>query len=98
MRSIEVRPMTGTGDADPTVLVDLDPRAEVRFMDTEDSFGFVLSDGGVEVVITLPRHPDASRLVRSLATRIEQLEPVVRHATVGYQHGPLTGPVPWPGG
>jgi hypothetical protein len=96
MRSIDVAPITGTGETEPNEVIDLDPRAEVRFLNTDDDFGFVLADGGVEVVVSLPRHPDAERLVRSLAARIEQLIPEVRRATIGYGHGPLTGPVPWP--
>lgn len=90
--SIDLRPITGTAQMEPDVQVDLDPRAEVRFIDTADEFGFALCDGGVEVMVTLPRTADAWLLARGLARRIEGLEPEVRTATIGYQHGPHTGP------
>lgn len=87
-------PITNTASMRPDVVVDLDPRAEVRLMDAGDDFGIVLSDGGVEVVINLPRTTNAYFLMMSLAQRIRNLEPEVRARTVGYraEHNAHTGP------
>lgn len=94
----DLQPITGTADRTPDVLVDLDPRAEVRLMDAGDDFGIVLSDGGVEVVINLPRNAGAYLLVMNLAQRMRALEPEIRAKTVGYrpkyaaEHNAHTGP------
>lgn len=85
--------------AEQDVAADLDLRAEVRLVNDEDGLALVLADEfGVAVRIAVPRSPESWRAVRKLALQIEHLVPEVRAATVGYQHGPLTGPVPWPRG
>jgi len=91
--SVDMKPITGTAQAEPTQVVDLDPRAEVRLIDTDDEFGIAFSDGGVEVVVALPRGPEAWLLLKGLVMRTEALVAEVRLRGVSqYLHGPHTGP------
>ena len=95
---MSTQPIIGTAEMEPTEVIDLDPRAEVRLMDSIDDFGLVLSDGGVEVVLTLPRTVEAWHLASAFAWRILAHESEIKLRSIGHQHGPLTGPVAWPRG
>lgn len=95
VRDLDLKPITGTGQMEPDTVVYLDLRAEVRFEEDGDgALTLVLSDGKTEVLIDVPKHPDAGLQVSSLGWRIIRKEPEVRARTNGYreQHNAVNGP------
>lgn len=86
-------------DVGPEQVVDLD-LATIKATVGEDDGQLTIALGddlrSSEAWLNVRATPDAWLAVRRLVRQLEALEPEIRAATVGYQHGPLTGPVAWP--
>jgi hypothetical protein len=77
----------------PYQVLDLDiRRVQARLDDTDEGLVIVLTDGDVEVHMAVRRNDDAWLHNRAAARALEQLEPEIRRRTIGWLHGPHTGP------
>lgn len=79
----------------PDVSVYLSADAEVTILDDGVEFGLRFFDGHAEVIVDLPRRPEAYFRIMSFAQRIRKHEPEIRIRTIGYQdaqHNAHTGP------
>lgn len=78
----------------PTQIVHLAANAKVELADEDDGLFLAIHDDDVLVLIELPRDAGAWLKSKSLARRIEGLEPEIRAKTIGYspEHNAHTGP------